>query len=305
MKIGINIPNFGPGVTPQSLRQWAQLAEETGYHLIMLSDHVAITPDVHSLFPAPFFDPFISLSWLSAVTNEIEIGTTVTILPYRHPLLTARMAANLDRLSDGRFILGVGVGWAKQEFEALGVSFENRGLLATEYLGAIRSCWANDVASYQGRLVSFKNVYSEPRPTRPGGLPIWVGGSSDAALRRAVQYGDAWHPLRFSLEWLREQALPKLQQIAAANEKPIPALCPRLSLRLTDRAVSTSSRVVGHGSLDQIQADLRALSALGAEYVLLDSYVGTQKQASNRADDWTIFELLAEKILDLPQQSFR
>lgn len=93
----------------------------------MISDHVAITPDVQSQFPAPFYDPFISLGWLAAATYRIELGTTVIILPYRHPLLTARMAANIDRLSDGRFVLGVGVGWAKQEFEALGIPFERRG----------------------------------------------------------------------------------------------------------------------------------------------------------------------------------
>ncbi len=305
MKIGINIPNFGPSASPQSLRRWARLAEETGYHLIMISDHVAITPDVHSQFPAPFYDPFITLSWLAAASNEIEIGTTVAILPYRHPLLTARMAANIDRLSNGRFILGVGVGWAKQEFEALDVSFENRGLLTTEYLGVIREFWANEEASYEGHLVYFKNVHTEPRPTRPGGLPIWVGGSSNSALRRAVQFGDAWHPFRFSLEWLREYALPKLQQIAATTEKPVPALCPRLSVSLVDRPVPANDRVVGYGSLDQIQSDLKALSNLGAEYVLLDSFVGTQKHNANGADDWQIFELFADNILDLPRQSFR
>ena len=111
MKFGVNILNFGPGASPKSLQRWAQFAEEVGYHLVMISDHVAITPDVQVEFPAPFYDPFMSLAWIAAITDKVELGTTVTILPYRHPLLTARMAANLDQFSGGRFILGVGVGW--------------------------------------------------------------------------------------------------------------------------------------------------------------------------------------------------
>jgi probable F420-dependent oxidoreductase len=305
MKFGINIKNFGPEVSPQSLRRWARLAEDTGYHVIMISDHVAVTPDVQSDFPAPFYDPFTSLSWLAAATHEIELGTTVAILPYRHPLLTARMAANLDLVSDGRFILGVGVGWAKQEFEALGVTYSNRGQLSTEYLAAIRGFFENDVFSYEGRHVSFKDVYTAPRPIRPGGLPIWVGGSSEAALKRAAQYGDAWHPFRFSIEWLREHALPRLHQYAAANKKSIPAFCPRLSISLSKRTVLSSERVVGYGSLAQIQEDLKALAKLGAEYVLLDSHVGTKKQSATSDDEWKMFELFAEEILDLTGQTFK
>ena len=137
MKFGVNIINFGPGADPGALRGWLSFAEELGYHLVMISDHVAITPDVQEGFPAPFYDPFTSLSWLAAMSDKVELGTTVTILPYRHPLLTARMGATIDQLSNGRFILGTGVGWARQEFNALGVPFDKRGALASEYLEAI------------------------------------------------------------------------------------------------------------------------------------------------------------------------
>ena len=172
MKIGVNILNFGPGTNPASLGRWARLAEGLGYHLVMISDHVAVTSDVHSQYPAPFYDPFITLAWLAGVTKKVELGTTVTILPYRHPLLTARMAANIDQLSGGRFILGVGVGWAKQEFEALGIPFERRGAIANEYLAAIKKCWTSDVASHAGRHVSFHDVYTAPRPARSPHPPI-------------------------------------------------------------------------------------------------------------------------------------
>lgn len=305
MKFGINILNFGPGTTPESLKQWATFAEDTGFHLVMISDHVAITPDVQEGFPAPFYDPFLSLAWIAATTDKVELGTTVIILPYRHPLQTARMAANLDQFSGGRFILGTGVGWAEQEFEALGVPFERRGQLADEYLEAITICWANNIATYEGQYVSFKDVHTGPRPVRPADLPIWVGGSSQAALRRAVRFGQAWHPFRFNLEWLEKKALPRLRQMAAAEKKPIPAFCPRLGLRLTDSPLPEERRSTGHGSIDQIQADLKAIASLGAEYVLLDTYTGEPDQTLHPEKDWAMLALLAEQVLDLERQSLR
>ena len=114
MKIGVNLLNFGPGVSPESLARWATVAEALGYHLVMISDHVAITADVETRYPAPFYDPFATLAWLAGLTRKIELGTTVIIVPYRHPLVTAKMGAMVDRFSGGRFIFGVGVGWAQQ-----------------------------------------------------------------------------------------------------------------------------------------------------------------------------------------------
>ena len=139
----------------------------------MISDHVAVTPDVAEQYPPPFYEPFTTLAWLAGLTDRIKLGTTVLIVPYRHPLLVARMAANLNELSGGRLVLGVGVGWAVQEFDALGVPFRQRGQLTDDYLQTIRAAWEND-EDYRG-----------------GRIPIWVGGNSEAGLRRAVRLGDA------------------------------------------------------------------------------------------------------------------
>ena len=109
----------------------------------------------------------------------MELGTTVVIVPYRSPLLVARMSANLDRISGGRFILGVGVGWAEREFEALGIPFSRRGSITDEYLAAIKALWSGDVVSFEGAHVSFKDVHTEPRPVQTPHPPVWVGGSSD------------------------------------------------------------------------------------------------------------------------------
>ncbi len=203
MRLGVNVPNFGPGTSPGILQRWALTVEGLGFDLLMVSDHVAVTPDVAEQYPAPFYEPFTTLAWLAGLTRRVRLGTTVLIVPYRHPLLTARMAANLNDLSGGRLVLGVGVGWARQEFDALGVAFGDRGRLTDQHLTTIRAAWQDD------------------RDYRGGQIPIWIGGNSDAALRRAVRLGDAWHPLRFTPAWLAG-AVERLKASAAEQQRPQP-----------------------------------------------------------------------------------
>src|SRR4029453_7595505 len=234
MRVGVNLLNFGPGVSPESLAGWTELAERLGYHFVMISDHVAMTPDVVARYPAPYYDPFVTLAWLGRATTRGELGTPLVILPFPPPPPTARLTANIDRLSGGRFIFGVGVGWAKQEFEALGVPFERRGAMSSDYLAAIKTAWTSDPASYTGPFVSFRDVRTGPAPIRWPHPPIWVGGGSEAAMRRAVRLGDAWHPIRIRVPALRDSALPKLREIADKEGRRVPALCPRIRLDITD-----------------------------------------------------------------------
>ena len=298
MKFGVNIPNFDTHVTPQVLQGWARLAEDLGYHAAMISDHVAITPDVQAEYPAPFYDPFTTLSWLAGTTDAIELGTTVTVLPYRNPLLTARVAANIDQFSGGRFILGIGGGWARQEYAVLGASFERRGAVIDEYLATIRELWTQDVASFDGEFVSFSDVHTGPRPARSPHPPVWVGGSSPAAIRRTVRYGDAWHPLHARLDWLRGEGLSRLRSAAETAGRPVPAFSPRIALRLTDTALG-EDRLPGQGTLDQVRADLTELESLGADYVVLDTDPGSPEGRRPPEDDWRTLETLAEHVLDL------
>ena len=138
MRLGVNVPNFGPGADPGLLRDWARVVEGLGFDLLMMSDHVVVTEDVAQRYPEPFYEPFTTLSWLAGVTARVRLGTTVVVLPYRHPLVVARMATNLQQLSGDRFVLGVGVGWARQEYAALGVPFSERGRLTDDYLDRLR-----------------------------------------------------------------------------------------------------------------------------------------------------------------------
>ncbi|MGW5266261.1 LLM class flavin-dependent oxidoreductase [Microbispora sp. NPDC004025] len=274
MKLGVNVPNFGPGTRPDVLRGWAETVEGLGFDLLMVSDHVVVTPDVAEQYPAPFYEPFTTLSWLAAITTRIRLGTTVLIVPYRHPLLTARMAANLQQLSGGRLVLGVGVGWARQEFEALGVPYERRGALTDEHLRAIRLAWRDEEDYGAGRV------------------PIWVGGGSDAALRRAVLLGDAWHPLRFTLPWLDER-IDRLAAVAESLGRPAPAFAPRILLRLTGTPVAGEGRRAGEGSLDQVMDDLERLRLLGAETVLLDPFQGDPEETNHPETAWHMLEAVA------------
>jgi probable F420-dependent oxidoreductase len=305
MKVGVNLLNFGPGATPDSLARWTELAETLGYHFVMISDHIAMTGDVVARYPAPFYDPFVTLGWLARATRRVALGTTVVILPYRHPLHTARLVANIDRLSGGRFIFGVGVGWARQEFEALGVPFERRGAIANDYLAAMKAAWTGDPASYTGPFISFRDVHTSPRPIQSPHPPIWVGGASDAALQRAVRLGDGWHPIRVRIPWLRDTGLPTLKRIASTEGRPPPALCPRIRLRVTDARLPDDRRLAGEGSLDQVRADLEALAELGASHVLLDTYADDPEAARRHETGWRMLATLAERVLDLPRESLR
>jgi probable F420-dependent oxidoreductase len=265
--MGVNVPNFGPGTAPGLLRRWAQTVEGLGFDLLMISDHIAVTPDVAEQYPAPFYEPFTTLAWLAGLTERIKLGTTVLIVPYRHPLLIARMAANLNDLSGGRLVLGVGVGWAVEEFDALGVPFRQRGKLTDDYLQLVRAAWEND-QDYRG-----------------GRIPIWVGGNSEAGLRRAVRLGDAWHPLRFTMPWLRGAAA-RLTELADGQQRPVPSLVPRIALRLTESPVTTPGRLAGEGTIGQILDDLTQLQLLGAETVVLDPFNGDPDETRHPEAAW-------------------
>ncbi|MFD8533913.1 LLM class flavin-dependent oxidoreductase [Streptosporangium canum] len=256
------------------LRSWAQTVEGLGFDLLMVSDHVVVTPDVAEQYPAPFYEPFTTLAWLAGITSRVRLGTTVLIVPYRHPLLIARMAANLNQLSGGRLVLGVASGWARQEFEALGVPFQQRGKLTDDHLRAVRSAWGDD------------------KDYRSGRIPIWVGGNSDAGLRRAVRLGDAWHPLRSTLPWLRE-AVDRLKTVADEQGRPVPAMAPRIALRLTESPITDPGRLAGEGTIDQVVDDLEQLRLLGADTVVLDPFNGDPRETCRPETAWQALATIA------------
>jgi probable F420-dependent oxidoreductase len=268
VRLGINVANFGPATGPEAFDRWAALGEDLGFDMLAMSDHVLVTPDVAANYPAPFYDALTTLAYLAGTTNRIRLGTTVLVLPYRHPLLVARVAATLDQLSRGRLVLGVGAGWAAREFATLGLDHARRGPVTDEHLRVLLEAWSTPVLP--------DGTATGPAPAQRPRPPVWVGGGGDgrAGMRRAVRFGATWHPLHPSLADVRDRHLPELRRLAEGAGTPVPAVAPRLALRLLDgTAPGGDDRPLGTGTLDQVRTDVEALGHLGIEDVMLDPYV--------------------------------
>lgn len=179
---------------PSELLAIAQEADRLGFSHLSACDHIAIPQSYAASAGTVWYDAAVTLGFIAAGTTRIRLLAHVIVLPYRHPLAIAKSFATLDHLSGGRVILGAGCGHMKPEFRALGVRYEDRGALSDEYLQAIRTAWEQEVASFDGRFVRFRDVTVAPRPRQSPHPPIWVGGNSRAAARRAAHYGDGWVP---------------------------------------------------------------------------------------------------------------
>ncbi len=187
MKLGLTVRSMGPQSAPGTLLACVRSAERLGFDDVWIQDHIAIPPDDAEGSGGRYLDPLTAAAWLAAATTRIHIGTGVLILPYRPPLPTAKAVATVQELSGGRLLLGVGAGWMKPEFRALGVPRSQRGRLTDETLAFLRECFARDVAEANGQPFLFL-----PRPPRP---PIYVGGAPPHALERAAKYADGWLPM--------------------------------------------------------------------------------------------------------------
>ncbi len=205
MKIGIALPIFGKYAGREEILDAALAAEALGYDSVWVSDHVVV-PDSHNVFGDVFFDPLISLAFIASATSRIELGTSVIVLPYRNPLVLAKSVSSLDALSGGRVVLGVGSGWLKGEFEALGVDYARRGRMTDEYIEIMKELWTSDSPSYEGEYFSFTGIRFEPKPVRKPHPPVWVGGESRRSIERAVTHGDGWHPVGLAPEELAAKA---------------------------------------------------------------------------------------------------
>jgi probable F420-dependent oxidoreductase len=190
MRFGIHLPQYGRAAGPEGITRAARQAEDLGFHDIWVSDHLAV-PASSPYPPAFLFEPLITLTWAAAATEHIGVGTSVLVLPYRHPVHLAKELASLDRLSNGRLIVGAAAGWLKGEFEALDVPFAERGARTDESLDVLRAIWEGEQpVDFAGRFTTLDQMRIVPVPERH--VPIWIGGSSAPALRRAVARGDGW-----------------------------------------------------------------------------------------------------------------
>ena len=260
MRLGIHLPHAGEQSTPSLIRRFAIQAEDLGLDDVWVSEHIIVPRDQFPRSPL-FYDPVLTLTWVAAVTRRVRLGTSVLVLPMRHPLPLAKELATLHNLSEGRLILGAGVGWLEPEFAALGVPFNERGRRLDEGLAMMKAVWTQDPVTFRARYIPavIEGMTMTPMPVSP--IPLWFGGSSDAALRRTIRMGDGWHGSRHS----PEEVAPIVQRLR--SERP--------------GAEFTMSMRVGWNGKDQgvLRAMVDEYAAVGVQHIMV-------APEDRNVDDW-------------------
>src|SRR5213594_3095634 len=272
MRFGCHLPVYGPAATRDTLVGFARRAEALGYDSLWASDYVVLPWRIASRYPynatgdfplppaTDFLEPLTALALVAGVTERAALGTTVLVLPHRHPLLAAKMLATLDHLAPGRVILGAGVGWMREEIELFGVAFEQRGAWSDEALRIMKACWREERPSSRGAFVSFDPLGFAPKPAR-GTIPIWIGGHTPRALRRVAELVDGWHAAFATAEKLKGG----LAALAAA--------CRAAGRELKSLTLSARLGLPARHDVGALVREIRALAELGVRHVILESRV--------------------------------
>ena len=237
--------DWEPGTGVDELAAIAQACDESGFFYVAVCDHVAVPRPYDEAMRTSWWDTLTTLGYLAGITTQTRLLSHVYVLPYRHPLMTAKGFLTLDNVSHGRAILGVGAGHVDAEFELLDVDFADRGPALNEALDIVRAAFENEYPEYNGERWSVKDAGLQPRPIQPGGPPIWVGGSSKAAMRRAAEKGDGWLPqgppkmgMKAAVQFIKEH------RAATRGDEPI------------DLGINTESIYIGEPSFEVGEYDL-------------------------------------------------
>ena len=232
MKIGLFAMGIGASANPDVIRKVAETGERVGFATLWAAEHVVLFDRHDSKYPysdsgkfplaanADWLDPFIALSFAAAVTSSVRLATGICLLPEHNPLVLAKVIASLDKLAQGRFAFGVGIGWQAEEFAAIGVPFERRAQRTREYIDVMRKLWSDGVASHHGEFVNFDNAGSYPKPPQGAKLPVIFGGESNPALRRVAEYGDGWYGFNLDPAEAKER-IGKLEQLLKQNGRKL------------------------------------------------------------------------------------
>ena len=251
MRFGIHLPQFGRAAVAGGVERAARRAEELGFDDIWVSDHLVIPKD--QAYPSPYlYDPLVSLAFAASATSRVGLGTSVLVAPqYTSPLALANSLSTLDNMSRGRLTVGLGIGWSKAEYEALHAPFDHRGARLDEIIELFRSAWRDDPSSHQGRYYSFTDIRVLPKPAHD--IPIWVGGTSDAAYNRAFRRADGYHGIGVK----PQDARALVERVRAAR----PDDTFTISLRVSWDAVTLTA--------DDIRAQREGYEAAGIQHLLV------------------------------------
>ena len=271
MKFGVILPSYMPTATVDGIRETALRAEALGYDSVWTTDHVMIGRDRQIPYGS-IFEAISTLGWLAGMTARIRLGISVVVVPQRQPVVLAKELATLDRLSGGRMILGAGAGWCEEEFSYLGADFHQRGRMLDEAIDSMRQLWTEPDKPFAGKLVRFENQSFAPPPVQPGGVPIWVGGNSEFAIKRAARRGDGWHGNLAPLDIFKER-LALLKSLSPARAQTVSA---RATVRAerSETANRQGPALTLGGSPQALVDEVRRFEDAGMEYLALGFWDG-------------------------------
>ncbi len=270
MRFGVTLPTYPAEATIEGFVQVAQAAERLGFASVWSTDHVIMPPDQAGPYTS-IFEALLTLAYLAPLTNRVKLGISVIVVPQRNGIVLAKELATLDQLSNGRLIAGVGAGWSEPEFRMLGAGdrFHIRGAHLDETLRLWQHLWSAPETPFSGTYYDLPPVAFAPGPMQPAGPPIWVGGRSAGARRRAGRYGDAWHPVGIAVEDLIEKAA-LVRESAAAAGRPMPEIAPRLPIQFGEATVALSANPMQtiSGSPAEVAEALAAYADAGVSEIV-------------------------------------
>lgn len=288
MEFGLHLPASSATVKAEELVRFAQQAEALGFYCLTVADHVIVPKNISVPYPYTVdgkypgtgyhLETLMTMGYLAGATQRIRFVTSVMILPYRNPIVTAKMLASLDVLSGGRVIVGAGVGWMKEEFETIRTEpFEERGKVTDEYIAAFRELWTSDNPNFNGKYCRFSNIAFLPKPVQKPSIPIWIGGHSKQAIRRAARLGDGWHPIggvpTIPLEpedMARDlETLATYAEKAGRNPKEIQVAL-KGSLFDREKQARPGKRRRFIGAAEEIAADIQEYRSAGVDTMIFD-----------------------------------
>ena len=297
MDIGCHLPNQGPLATREALATFARAADERGVASLWVSDHVIFPRTATGSYPGgrfphppdkAYLEPVVTLTAAAMCTTRARLGASVFILGHRHPVVMAKMLTSIDALSEGRLIVGVGVGWWKEELEMLGAPFTKRGRQADEALQVFKALWTQDNPAFDGEFFRIRDLGFAPKPVQKPHPPIWVGGDSPGAFRRVATFGDGWHatsktPAQFS------EALGRLRKATDEARRPFESIELSLRFELTDELITQGTQAVVDVLGAYKRLGLRHIllqfrrDDLGRMLEILDFVTGSVRPAMDRA----------------------
>ena len=307
MRFGVVLPNLGGLANRHTLTILAHRAEELGFDGVFVSDHLILPTAPGSRYPyrsdgtfplrpdENILEPVTTLAYLAAVTTRLHLGFSVLVLPYRHPVLNAKMLANLDVCSGGRLIVGVGVGWMKEEFAALGSDYAHRGQVTDEHIRLLQTLWGRDESEFAGEHYQVSGMTMYPKTAQRPHPPIWSGGISPRALRRAARLGDGWHGIRMTPEEIAgvRRQLEALRQEEGRDLRRFD-LSMRVGLDVTQTDLP-KNRLPLRGSPEQVAGDALRFREAGLTYLVVEP------RARDTAEFSGQMERLARKVWPLLQ----